>query len=295
MPENQRQKLLFIINNGAGSNTTDWATLIANYFAELNFEIDFYLLKKTILKDKIFEKIKSFSPETVVAVGGDGTIKLVAEYLLEHKIRLGIIPAGSANGLAYELGIPKDPTQALDLIVKGFSKKIHVVLINNQLCIHLADVGLNAYGMKKFKTIPFRGMWGYFIAAMNVIWQNSPFEVELEIKKKSTRFSAIMVVIANGTSYGSGAIINPNGKLDDEFFEVVVVKKISIKEIFKMVVSHTDYDTEKTEVFQTNKLSIKSRKRVHFQIDGEYLGKIKEVEAKIVTESIEVIVPQPDL
>jgi diacylglycerol kinase family enzyme len=101
----------------------------------------------------------------------------------------------------------------------------------------------------------------------------------------------MMIVIANATKYGSGAIINPIGKLDDELFEVIVMKKISIGEMFKMIYSHEEYDSEKTEVFQTNELSIKSFRKVHFQIDGEYLGKVREVNAVIMPDCLEIVIP----
>ncbi len=292
MSHNQTQRLLFIINIHAGSNQRNWAEFIENYFFEKSFDVDLFLLPKNCDKNDITEKIKAFSPQKVIAVGGDGTIKLVAEQLFQTNIRLGIIPTGSANGLAFELGIPFDPLLALDLIVKGYTKKIHTILINKQLCIHLSDIGLNAYGMKKFKNIPIRGMWGYFIAAMKVMWQNSPMEVELEIEKKIIKISSIMIVIANGTSYGSGAIINPIGILTDNLFEVIVVKQISFIEMFKMRISHADFDPDKTEIFQTNKVKIKSAKKVHFQIDGEYLGKLNEVEAKLIPESIHILVKE---
>ena len=59
----------------------------------------------------------------------------------------------------------------------------------------------------------------------------------------------------------------------------------------KMVFTHEEYDAEKTEVFQTNELNIKSIRRVHFQVDGEYLGKVREVKAVMVPDCLEVIVP----
>jgi diacylglycerol kinase family enzyme len=116
-------------------------------------------------------------------------------------------------------------------------------------------------------------------------------EITIKIDGKSVKIKAEMIVIANATKYGNGVVINPIGKLDDKFFEVIVIKQISFNEIFKMNSSKFSFNTEKTEIFQTNALSMKSHKKVHFQIDGEYLGKVKEVNATIVPDALRVIIP----
>ncbi|MBC7410058.1 MAG: diacylglycerol kinase family lipid kinase [Arcicella sp.] len=291
MTQSENLKLFFIINLGSGNNTTDWSKEIKNYFVNYNHDIELYYLTQHCNIETIKEKIKLFLPDIAVAVGGDGTIKLVAECILKTKIKLGILPAGSANGLAKELGISNVPVQALNLLVAGHSQKIHTVQINGQLCIHLSDVGLNAYVVKEFENQPVRGMWGYFMASLKVLWQNPLMVVQMKIGQTKIKIKAKMIVIANATKYGTGAIINPIGKLDDELFEVIVIKKISILEMFKMIVSHEPYDSEKTEIFQTNELFIKSYRKVHFQIDGEYLGKVKEIKATIMPDCLEVIVP----
>jgi diacylglycerol kinase (ATP) len=291
MIQSYKLKFLFIINPGSGNSTIDWSAEIKNFFADSIHSTELYQLTKQCNLETIKEKIKLFSPDVVVAVGGDGTVKLVAECILKTKTRLGILPAGSANGLAKEFGISNDPTEALEVLLSGNSQKIHTVQINGQLCIHLSDVGLNAYVVKEFENQPVRGMWGYMMASLKVLWQNPLMQVTMKIAQKSIEMKAKMIVIANATKYGSGAIINPIGKLDDELFEVIVMKKISFSEIFKMVVSHKPYDSEKTEIFQTNELFINSVRKVHFQIDGEYLGKVKQVKALIVPNCLEVIVP----
>jgi diacylglycerol kinase (ATP) len=291
MTQSGKSKFLFIINPGSGNSTIDWSAEINNYFADSPHSIELYHLTKQCNIETIKEKIKLFSPDKVVAVGGDGTVKLVAECILKTKIQLGILPAGSANGLAKEFGISNDPTEALKVLLSGHSQKIHTVQINGQLCIHLSDVGLNAYVVKEFENQPVRGMWGYMMASLKVLWQNPLMQVNMKIAQQNIKVKAKMIVIANATKYGSGAIINPIGKLDDELFEVIVMKKISFSEIFKMVVSHKPYDSEKTEIFQTNELFISSSRKVHFQIDGEYLGKVKQVKAVIVPDCLDVIVP----
>ncbi|NBB20405.1 diacylglycerol kinase family lipid kinase [Runella sp. CRIBMP] len=290
-PENY--KIFFILNPGSGRNTRDWAQEITNYFAPLNHTIELYKLPKSANVAKIKDKIEQFSPHRVVAVGGDGTIKLAAECILHTNISLGILPAGSANGLAYELGITDNPAQALDVLITGITKTIHTTVINGELCLHLSDIGLNAYAMKKFKIQKVRGMWGYLIASLKVLWQNPMMEVELQIDQKAIKMKAAMIVIANATKYGTGALINPVGTLEDELFEVVVIKKLAVRELFKMVFFHASYNSETVEIFQTDALRMKSTKKVHFQIDGEYLGKVNEVKAILIPNAFKMIVPPP--
>jgi YegS/Rv2252/BmrU family lipid kinase len=288
-------KFLFIINPGSGTNTRDWPDIISNYFNNLNHNAEIYQLPDYFNTQTVIEKVVSFSPDIVVAVGGDGTIKLIAECLINTKVPLGIIPAGSANGLAKELGIPEDYEKALDVIVTGFLKKIHLLKVNNQICIHLSDIGLNAHAVKKFETLPGWGMWGYLRASLKVLRINPMMKVEIVLDNGVINRKAHMIVVANATQYGSGALINPIGRLDDELFEVVVVKKISLSELFKMLFSHNPYDSNKTEIFQTTKLTLRSRKRVFFQIDGEYVGKVNEVFATLLPDALEIIVHETAL
>jgi diacylglycerol kinase (ATP) len=288
-------KILFVINHGSGNSPTNWALEITNYFSQTPHNIQLLEFTKDCGVATINAKIKLFLPDRVVAVGGDGTIKLISECLLNSKIPLGILPAGSANGLAKELGISENPVKALDILLNGYSKPIDVVKINEQLCIHLSDIGLNAYAMKKFESKGLRGMWGYLMATLAVLWQNPVMEVVMLMEGKTIKIKAAMIIIANATKYGTGILVNPIGKLDDELFEVIVIKKISPLEIFKMNFLVANYDSEKTEVFQTNALSIKSRRKVHFQIDGEYLGKVNGIVANIIPNALHVIVPHTDI
>ncbi|MDQ2721005.1 MAG: diacylglycerol kinase family lipid kinase [Bacteroidota bacterium] len=285
-------KLLFIINPGSGNNEPDWPKLIRDYFKPLTHTIELFYLPDPCDPEKIKQKINEYKPERVVAVGGDGTVKLAAQCLLKTCIPLGILPAGSANGMAKELEIPKNEEEALDLILNGETKKIHIIKINDELCIHLSDIGFNAFVVKKFETDHIRGMWGYMKATWKVLWNHPMMQVKIQTDNIVIKKNAAMIVIANATKYGTGALINPNGKLYDNVFEVIVIKKISVKEIFKMMVTHTPYDPEKTEIFQTSSLHIQSKKKVHFQVDGEYLGKVNNISATILLNAIEVIIPE---
>lgn len=284
-------KILFIINPKSGNHATDWHQLINNYFKSSGYTIELFDLPGSCTPELIKQKVEDYQPQRVIAVGGDGTVRLAAQCLLHTDIPLGILPAGSANGMAKELNIPANTIKALDVAVNGGTKKIHLVKINNEVCIHLSDIGFNAFVVKKFEADHGRGMWGYIKAFWKVLWRHPLMQVKIQTDETWVKRNASMIVIANATKYGTGALINPQGKLDDGVFEVIVVKKIAVKEIFKMMFTHTPYDRRKIELFQTSSLHIQSRKRAHFQVDGEYLGKVNNIQATILTNALEVVIP----
>lgn len=289
-PKSKNHKILFIVNPASGNKEVDYKKEIKAFFKPRDEEFEIYQLPENCSLAKIKSAIEKSTAGRVIAVGGDGTLKLVAECLLETKTPIGIIPAGSANGMAKELGIPLELNEALELAIKGKPKQIHAVLINNELCIHLADIGFNAYIVKKFDELPTRGMWTYAKAAWHAFWNHRKMDVEFKIGKKTIKQKAAMVAIANATQYGSGLQINPDGKLDDELFEVILVKEYAVMEIIKIWISKLPWNPKKIESFQTAHLKITTKHKVHFQVDGEYLGKVDQVEAKLITKAINVIV-----
>jgi len=202
---------------------------------------------------------------------------------------MGILPAGSANGLAKELGIPASVQGALQHLLKTATQNIHLIKINGQLCVHLSDIGFNASVIKIFESEKRRGMMGYVKAAWKVLLRHPVMLATIKIDDDYIRREAAMIVIANATRYGSGAVVNPLGRLDDDLFEIVIIRKVSFSEIFKMMVSHKAYDKNKTELFQAQSIQIQSKKKAHFQIDGEYLGKTNKIQASIITNDINII------
>lgn len=282
--------ILFVINPTSGVGQEDYEKLIREaYLAKKDKEPELYMLGESIDQQKLKKTISDSKANRVVAVGGDGTIKLVAECIIKTDRALGIIPAGSANGMAKELGIPLDFEGAFGLCMNGQPKKIHVVQIGKEICIHLADLGFNAYLVKEFEALSSRGMFGYFRATFHALMRHRKMRIELTCKGENIQSYAAMVAIANATTYGSGLKINPNGRLDDKLFEVILVKDYSYFEILKVWIGKGTFNPEKVEIFQTDSLKITSKHSEHFQIDGEYLGKVKNISATIIPAALNII------
>ncbi len=289
----QVRKILFVINHGSGSSKDiDWNLVISNYFENLPYTIDFFLLPCDDAPVKLKKKIADWKPHRVVAVGGDGTVTMVAHELRGTDMQMGIIPAGSANGMARELEISEDASVALGIIVSGHIKKADLIQINDRhTCLHLSDVGLNAQLIKYFQEGSVRGKIGYARALMKVMFRKQRMRVTIDFQDKKMHYSAIMVLIANASKYGSGATINPLGNIYDGIFEVVIVRRLGLLHIMKMFLKYQRFNPKEIQVLQATAVNIETKHRVHFQIDGEYLGKIKSVKARILASQLNLVIP----
>jgi diacylglycerol kinase (ATP) len=294
MPDNNINKLLFIINpSSGGKNKTNWKEKIEDYFSKTQQQFKlFELTGSNNDKAELKQQIAAFKPNKVIAVGGDGTVKMVAEELINTNMILGILPAGSANGMATELGIPADIKKACDIINNNNIEKIDVLKMNEKnISIHLSDMGLNALLIHYFDKGNQRGMLGYAKVAFKVFFRKRLMRLTIEVNNESLSRAAYMVALANAKKYGTGAEINPEGNLSDGMFEVIVIRKLTLAQLFRMLVSHNAFSPDCIEIIQTKKAVITSRKKNHFQVDGEYCGKVDSITTEIIPSSLKILIP----
>ncbi len=284
-------RLLFVVNQASGSKDESLSEQIINFFSNSAITIEIFELPRKCSVEQVKKAIESVKADRVIAVGGDGTLKLVAECLLNTETPIGIIPTGSANGMAKELGIPLNIEEALAVAVTGIPQKIHATMVNQELCIHLSDIGFNAYLVKKFDELPTRGMLTYAKSAWHAFWNHRKMQVQFKVANRQIKTKAAMVVIANATKYGTGFNINPDGKLNDDVFEIILIKEYDVMEILKIWITKLPWNPKKIESFQASEAQITTKYKAHFQVDGEYLGKTNQVEAKLLPEAINVIMP----
>jgi YegS/Rv2252/BmrU family lipid kinase len=290
LPENL--KFLFVINPASGAKANqNWENIITEYFKSQQHSFEFFIIESENAEIRLQDYIRISKPDRVVAVGGDGTITMVGKLLLGSPAALGILPGGSANGMARELEIPLEPIQALDVAVNGTVKCADVVKINDQFCLHLSDIGMNAQLIKYFEEGKSRGKLGYIKVALKVLRNRQNIQVTIENGELEVKRNAFMVVVANASKYGFGAVINPEGNLYDGFFEVIIIRRLAISELFKMWFRPQPFNPKKIEVYHARSVSIETLQKVHFQVDGEYLGKVKKVRARIVPAQLQIILP----
>ena len=289
-------KILFAINPiSGGKKKQDHETTIREFFKGRPEQIECFLLDGNFDQESMDHWISSWKPDKVVAVGGDGTVSMVAKALLNSGIPLGILPAGSANGMATELQLPTDLDAALKVIEGNHVQPCDVLEINNShYCLHLSDIGLNAKLIRYFEEGSIRGMLGYAKVASKVLWKKRMMKITLKTKGKQLECEALMAVFANARKYGTGAVINPDGILDDGLFEVILIKKLALSEIVKAFINHGRFNPKKFEIVQAESISINTDHAADFQVDGEYLGKIRHLNAKVIPSALQILVSAPD-
>lgn len=231
--------------------------------------------------------------ERVLIAGGDGTIKLVAEALEDQDIIYGILPSGSANGLAKDLNLPDVLAENLQIAFYGNTVAIDIISINGMKCLHLSDIGLNARLIKSYEEGNIRGKLGYALHTIKTLSQNTePLQALIECNEIRLDTEANVIIIANSQKYGTGVVINPDGKIDDGKFEIVVFKNLDLLMVGKILLGNMPIESNDIEIISADNARITTSSPVSFQIDGEYCDQITKLDIKILPNHLKVALPE---
>lgn len=259
-----------------------------------NVKCKLYIYKTSGQNDipKIKALYDTYNPERIIVAGGDGTIKMVAEAIEKENVILGILPAGSSNGLAADLNLPETLEENLSIAFLNDYFEIDVIEINNEKSMHLSDLGLNAELIKNYEKSLIRGKLGYALQILTTIIDiEEPFTATITANNKTIKCVARMIVIANAKKYGSGIIINPNGEMNDGKFELVILKNLDLIVLGKIITGNMPINSEDIEIISTDKATIATNFPISFQMDGEYCGVKTRLDIKILPKMIKVAIP----
>ena len=242
--------------------------------------------------DKLKAEIDELQPDRVVAIGGDGTLMLCAMTLKDTGISLGLIPAGSANGMASELQIPENVNEALKVIDKGHILKADMLCFNGEhYGLHISDMGLNAKLVKNFEESGRRGFLGYAEGIISELVNLEAFDVKIKLDGKEYNEHCYMVAFANARRYGTGALLNYLGQMDDGLFEVCILRKFDLAGIAGQFMDMLDEESEHLIVLQGKELELEADKPRSFQVDGELLEDTQKIHVKVMANCLYLIVP----
>ncbi|WP_100612612.1 diacylglycerol/lipid kinase family protein [Confluentibacter lentus] len=287
-------KLLLVINPISGGSEKDKMTQdIQNIVLNQHAIIVTYQTTGDDDEKHIKHIVEKKSIDRILVAGGDGTIQLVAKAVLDLNIPLGLIPAGSANGLASNFNLPDSLEEQVKIVLGDAFINMDVISVNNHLCLHIADIGINALLIKNYENSSLRGKLGYALQTIPTLVESDlPYRFSIEINGKELQKAGIMIAIANANQFGTGAVINPDGKMNDGIFEVLLFKKMDIFEIINTLSETSVRDPAFVESFATKKVTIRCKKKIPLQVDGEYLGEVDTIEASILPSKIKIMLPQ---
>lgn len=163
---------------------------------------------------------------TVIAWGGDGTINEVGAALAGTKVVLGIVPAGSGNGFAHEIGVPTRPDAAIDIALRGRTRTIDAGELEGRLFFNIAGVGFDAVIAEQFNLQPLgrRGMAPYVRIGLRECFRYRAARYRIRLDNEELVSDALLIAFANGREYGNRIRLAPHARVDDGKLEAMVVE-----------------------------------------------------------------------
>lgn len=284
------KKVLLVVNPISGDTDKNSIIYMVKQFLLPQTQLDIFRTTGKSDMEKLSKRIRDFCPDRILVAGGDGTIKMTAQACEGNKVTIGIIPAGSANGLATDLDIPKDSKDALVLAMTGKITKMDAIRINTSIGLHISDMGINAELIKKYSDSAIRGHFGYFLNSIPTLLENNgPHHFTIFANGQKKEVEAIMVAFANSKKFGTGAVVNPNGKIDDGTFEILIFKKLDVLEILKTLQGNIAMQDDFLEIIPTTEVRVTTKTPIAFQIDGEPEGELKNVTASIIPGYVDIV------
>lgn len=293
-PPALKGKVLFIINKLAGvdyeSNLEQRIRTICQVH-KVDFKIAFTTSKGhavDLASDAVKAKFNS-----VVAVGGDGTINEVAQGLFGSQVALGIIPRGSGNGLARHLGIPLNPSVALADLFTSRTVAIDTFTVNGKLSLNVSGIGFDGHITSLFGVKGKRGLLGYVALGVKEFLSYPEITAMISWDDAQVDRNAFIIAIANSSQYGNNARIAPLASVCDGLLHISIVRKIPFYRLdfLYSIFSGTVNESSFCEILEVKTAKIVTSKPVSLHIDGESCGMVDTLIIKIRPLSINVLLP----
>jgi YegS/Rv2252/BmrU family lipid kinase len=217
----------------------DTLPLLAHLAAEAGLEADVEPVPAPSEMQARVRAARAEGYDTIVAAGGDGTVRSVAQALVHSPLRLGILPVGTANNFAHALGIPFVLEEALRVLATGVERPVDAGRITtdtvNETFLEGAGVGLFADAVQAFGTEEPRAYQVMRLLRVMgpLLWQLRRRTLALKLDGVEQREEAIMVTVANGAYLGDGMPLAPHAALTDGLFDVVIVGALTRLEMLQ--------------------------------------------------------------
>ena len=227
------RRIIYLINPISGTRgKSSVQEMIIRKTQEQNIDFNILPTNAEGEYDFLLPFIEKQKVTDIVICGGDGTVNAVAAALMGTHVRLGIIPMGSGNGLAFAARIPKAPEKALDIIFAGRASPIDGFTINDHFSCMLCGIGFDARVAHEFARQKRRGLQTYIRVSLKHFFKTRAHSFRIHFPSgvsadHSFPVEAFFISIANGNQFGNNFTIAPKASLHDGLLDIVIAKKMS--------------------------------------------------------------------
>jgi YegS/Rv2252/BmrU family lipid kinase len=293
-------KAALIVNSSAGKfvNSKNLLNDFKMLFARHNIDILSYDLKKENIEEIIDDAARK-NIETIIVAGGDGTLRSVAQVIEGRKFILGIIPAGTLNHFARDLGIPFDTEEAVKVVSERNFTDVDAGCVNGLFFLNNASLGLYPRTVKKrdeqVETLG-RNKWAALVFAFAGIFRRFPlFTVELELEGKRIRRTSPVIFIGNNFYEMNLFSLGTREKLNEGKLCLYIVRCKNRWRFFVMLVHIVFNRLDQNKDFEsyvTGKLNIiTKKKKITAALDGEVMKLENKIHIQSLPKAIKVLVP----
>jgi lipid kinase, YegS/Rv2252/BmrU family len=233
----------------------------------------------------------------VVAVGGDGTVNEVGKALINTDTAIGIIPTGSGNGLARHLAIPMNVKKSLQILNQACIHKLDYGIINGIPFFCTCGMGFDAFISMKFAEAGKRGVVTYVQKVLEEGLKYEPQTYDIEDNEGVHHYKAFLISVANASQYGNNAYIAPQASMSDGLLDIIIMEPFDIIDAPQVAIemfNKTLDKNSKIKTFKAKRIHIHRKEEGVIHYDGDPIMAGKDVEIKLVSKGIKVVVNPSD-
>lgn len=287
----------FIINCASNTHTSESVFKKYENKIKLKFpDSDFrYIRSGDSIKNLVESNLDTYSH--FVACGGDGTVNSLANALINSKVILGVLPLGSGNDFAQNIGLTQNLEHDLLTLKANRIKSIDAIKVNEEYMVNTCGIGVdgltNYYASKSFFKI---GFLKYFFGGIRALYNSNPINIKYEIdgKGEKTLNNTWMVAVANGKTEGGRYKISPDSDNGDGKAEVIIVKgvsRISLMYEFIKLSCGKSFNRKIIDIkFFRKSFVLSSSVKTFTHLDGENRGQLNQLDFRMKKRALQVIV-----
>ena len=252
---------------------------VAGYFAK--HDLDYTVITATSAQklksnlDSYLDLPEGRNCQGVIAVGGDGLAHLVIQSVAPRRIPFTVIPAGTGNDLVRALGWDLDSiTSQLNRVTTEKPKPIDLGMVDSEWFGAILSTGFDSVVNERANKMTWpKGPMKYNIAIARELPSFQPISYTIELDTQLLQVEAMLIAVANGSSYGGGMQVCPDASMSDGLFDVMIlhpVSKFEFVKVFPKVFKGEHVSHPQVRIYRSAKVSISSRAIAY--ADGERIG-----------------------